>query len=122
MWCLPFPLCALCVLFGRALKPYPNSLLAGTLLLFWSVHKQVHLLFLFVRVVLLCVVDFSPTSPDSGAKIVGGFLRSEKSIFPFFYSFTASFPVFSFYFTGARRTTISRVPHVPSLFLLELFL
>ena len=77
----------------------PNYPLAGTLLLFWSVHKQVHLFSLFVRVVFLCVVHFSPTSPNSGAKIVGGFLRSEKSIFPFFHLFSASFSCFfSFYF------------------------
>ena len=52
-------------------------LLADTLLLFWRV-QQVSLFYLFVRVVLLCVVDCSPTSPNSGANLVGGFLRSEE--------------------------------------------
>ena len=56
----------------------------------------IHLFSLFVHVVLLCLVDFSPTSPNSGAKIMGGFLRSEKSIFPFFYLFSASFSCFFF--------------------------
>ena len=35
-----------------------NPLLTGSLPLFWRVHKQVSLFSLFVRVVLLCVVDF----------------------------------------------------------------
>ena len=80
-----------------------NSLLAGTLLLFWRVHKQVHLFSLFVRVVLLCVVVFWLTSPNSGAKIVGGFLRSEKSIFPFFYLSSAPFSCFFFLFQWRAR-------------------
>ena len=54
-------------------------------------HKLVHLFSPFVRVVLLCAVDSSPTSPNSGAKIVGGFLRSENPIFLFFSLFSASF-------------------------------
>ena len=73
-----------------------NFLPAGTLLLLWRVHKQ------FVRVFIRCSScfavsrRFSPTSPKSGAKIVGGFQRSENMIFPFFYLFAASFFCFSF--------------------------
>ena len=76
---------------------------AGTLLLFWSVHKPASLNSLVVRVVLLCVVDFLPTSRNSGAKSRGGFLRSEKSIFPFFFFFSASFCRFFFLFHWRAR-------------------
>ena len=83
----------------------PDSLLAGTLLLFWSVQMQVHLFSLFVRVVLLCLVDFSPTSPNSGAKVMGGFLRSKKSVFPCLYLFSALFSCFFFLFHWRARDT-----------------
>ena len=66
-------------------------------------HKLVHLFSPFVRVVLLCAVDFSPTSPNSGAKIVGGFLRSEKPIFLFFSLFSASFSCCFFLFRWRSR-------------------
>ena len=75
-----------------------DSLLAGTLLLFWRVHKHFPLFSLIVRVALLCVVDSWPASPYSGAKIVGGFLKSENPIFPFLYLFSASFSCFIFLF------------------------
>ena len=54
--------CTLCVVgaCGRAL--------AGTLLLIWGVHKHVSLFSLLVRIVLLCVANCSPTSPNSGTK------------------------------------------------------
>ena len=48
--------------------------------------------------VLLCLVDFPPTSPNSGAKTMGGFLRSEKSVFPCFSLFSALFSFFFFLF------------------------
>ena len=46
-------------------------LLAGTLLLFWGVHKAAPLFALVVRVALLCVLGFSPTSPNSGVNLGG---------------------------------------------------
>ena len=93
----PFP-CAhfLCC---EGVHSSPNSLFAGTLLLFSSVHKQVHLFDLFVPVVLLCVVDVLP----SGAEIVGGFLRSKKPIFRFFCLFSVSFSCFFFLFHWRAR-------------------
>ena len=69
-------------------------------------HKMVHLFSPFVCVVLLCAVDFSPTSQSSGAKIVGGFLRSEKRIFLFFSLFSASFFVFFLSISLARARPV----------------
>ena len=69
-----------------------KPLRAGTLLLFWRVHKYVSLFSLFVRVELLCVVVSFADLTKQQRKIVGGFLRSEKWIFLFFYLFSASFP------------------------------
>ena len=86
-------------------------------------HKLVHLFSPFVRVVLLCAADFAPTSPTSGAKIVGGFLRSEKPIFLFFSLFSASFSCCFFLFrwrarAGAPLEEISSVGPICHMFVI----
>ena len=47
----------------------------------------------FVRCFSVSVLQFS-TSPNSGVKVCGGFLRSEKTIFPFIFAGFASFSWF----------------------------
>ena len=98
----PFPCVHFVCCWSRHSSTIP--LLAGTLLLFWSVHKPASLISLVVRAVLLCVAGFSLTSPNSGAKSWGGFSGQKNRFFHCFVSFLHRFLFFPFYFTGARET------------------
>ena len=82
----------------------PSSLLAGTLLLFWSVHTSWLLGFLTLFGLCCCVRwIFCQPRQTVAQKIVGGFLRLEKRIFPFFSLFSASFSCFFLLFLWRAR-------------------
>ena len=82
----------------------PSSLLAGTLLLFWSVYTRWFACFLPLFALCCCVRwIFRRPRPTVAQKIVWGFLRSEKRIFLFFSLFSASFSCFFFSFRWCTR-------------------
>ena len=74
----------------KSLAPRARTLLGGLGQATLSFFAVATLLFVF----FVLVLNFA-TSPNSGVKFLGGFLRSEKTIFSFFFSGGASF---SWYF------------------------
>ena len=104
-WCVVFslPLCSLCVLLEHALKHYFPT--CGNFAIDLE-HAQA--CFLVLSRCSCCAavcVWFCAKLAKQWRKIVEGFLRSEKSIFPFFSLFSASFSYFFFLFHWRARDT-----------------
>ena len=109
----------MCVLFWgahKSLAPRARTLLGGLGQATLSFFAVATLLFS----VFVSVLNFG-TSPNSGVKLLGGFLRSEKTIFRFIFSACASFSWFFFFFccdrAGKAKSVsidLSATPHVVS--------
>ena len=116
--CFPLPLWSLCVLLQHALKHYSPT--CGH---FAVVLERAQACFLdFSRCSCCAAVcrRFSADLAKQWRKIVGGFLRSEKSIFPFPFIFSASFSCFFFLFhwrARDKKTVLSLVFNLKSLLL-----
>ena len=87
----------------KSLAPRARTLLGGLgqATLSFSASQR-----LYCSSVLVSVLNFA-TSPNSGVKLLGGFLRSEKTIFRFISSGGASFSLFFFFFCNPTVFTWS---------------